>query len=100
MSKFAQTVAYTFNWNPNPPLETQHCFGELMWLSCALQPFQGFGDTGFHMSFGIGAFPFGFFTTVFNTNDPFHRAGTFAKHKLGVSAKLLTATVHSPSDVT
>lgn len=39
------------------------------------QMFQGFGDTGFHMSFGIGAFPFGFFTTVFNTNDPFHRAG-------------------------
>ncbi|KAI7789954.1 E3 ubiquitin-protein ligase RNF5 [Triplophysa rosa] len=37
-------------------------------------PFQGFGDTGFHMSFGIGAFPFGFFTTVFNTNDHFHRA--------------------------
>uniref|UniRef100_A0A3B3DBG2 RING-type E3 ubiquitin transferase n=1 Tax=Oryzias melastigma TaxID=30732 RepID=A0A3B3DBG2_ORYME len=37
--------------------------------------FQGFGDTGFHMSFGIGAFPFGFFTTVFNANDPFHRAG-------------------------
>ncbi|XP_062342580.1 E3 ubiquitin-protein ligase RNF5 [Osmerus eperlanus] len=36
-------------------------------------PFQGFGDTGFHMSFGIGAFPFGFFTTVFNTNDTFHR---------------------------
>uniref|UniRef100_A0AAY4DRS0 E3 ubiquitin-protein ligase RNF185 n=1 Tax=Denticeps clupeoides TaxID=299321 RepID=A0AAY4DRS0_9TELE len=35
--------------------------------------FQGFGDTGFHMSFGIGAFPFGFFTTIFNTNDPFHR---------------------------
>ncbi|XP_026145405.1 E3 ubiquitin-protein ligase RNF5-like [Carassius auratus] len=35
--------------------------------------FQGFGDTGFHMSFGIGAFPFGFFTTVFNTNDPFQR---------------------------
>ncbi|XP_075054402.1 E3 ubiquitin-protein ligase RNF5-like, partial [Mixophyes fleayi] len=28
-----------------------------------------FTDTGFHMSFGIGAFPFGFFTTVFNTND-------------------------------
>uniref|UniRef100_A0A3B4BNX5 RING-type E3 ubiquitin transferase n=1 Tax=Pygocentrus nattereri TaxID=42514 RepID=A0A3B4BNX5_PYGNA len=37
-------------------------------------PFQGFVDTGFHMSFGIGAFPFGFFTTIFNTNDPFHRA--------------------------
>uniref|UniRef100_A0A3Q0SNM3 E3 ubiquitin-protein ligase RNF185 n=1 Tax=Amphilophus citrinellus TaxID=61819 RepID=A0A3Q0SNM3_AMPCI len=37
--------------------------------------FRGFGDAGFHMSFGIGAFPFGFFTTVFNANDPFHRAG-------------------------
>ncbi|TRY82253.1 hypothetical protein DNTS_009367 [Danionella cerebrum] len=36
--------------------------------------FQPFGDTGFHMSFGIGAFPFGFFTTVFNTNNPFQRA--------------------------
>uniref|UniRef100_A0A672NIC1 E3 ubiquitin-protein ligase RNF185 n=1 Tax=Sinocyclocheilus grahami TaxID=75366 RepID=A0A672NIC1_SINGR len=36
-------------------------------------PFQGFGDTGFHMSFGVGAFPFGFFTTVFNNNDNFHR---------------------------
>uniref|UniRef100_A0A8C6WKV2 E3 ubiquitin-protein ligase RNF185 n=1 Tax=Neogobius melanostomus TaxID=47308 RepID=A0A8C6WKV2_9GOBI len=35
----------------------------------------GLGDTGFHMSFGIGGFPFGFFTTVFNTNDPFQRAG-------------------------
>ncbi|XP_062903930.1 E3 ubiquitin-protein ligase RNF5 [Mobula hypostoma] len=31
----------------------------------------GFGDTGFHLSFGIGAFPFGFFTTVFNsTHNP------------------------------
>ncbi|KAG7500763.1 E3 ubiquitin-protein ligase RNF5 [Solea senegalensis] len=40
--------------------------------------FQGFGDTGFHMSFGIGAFPFGFFTTVFNTNDHFHRADQYA----------------------
>ncbi|CAL9690808.1 unnamed protein product [Knipowitschia caucasica] len=40
--------------------------------------FQGLGDTGFHMSFGIGAFPFGFFTTVFNTNDPFHRADQYA----------------------
>ncbi|XP_060948641.1 E3 ubiquitin-protein ligase RNF5 [Limanda limanda] len=39
--------------------------------------FQGFGDTGFHMSFGIGAFPFGFFTTVFNTNDPFQRADPY-----------------------
>lgn len=44
--------------------------------------FQGFGDTGFHMSFGIGAFPFGFFTTVFNTNDPFHRAGKHTADEL------------------
>ena len=32
------------------------------------------------MSFGIGAFPFGFFTTVFNTNDTFHRPGTVHTH--------------------
>ncbi|ELW61894.1 E3 ubiquitin-protein ligase RNF5 [Tupaia chinensis] len=37
--------------------------------------FQPFGDTGgFHFSFGVGAFPFGFFTTVFNTHEPFRRA--------------------------
>lgn len=28
-----------------------------------------FGDGGFQMSFGIGAFPFGFFGTFFNLND-------------------------------
>lgn len=35
------------------------------------QGFQGFGygDGGFHMSFGIGAFPFGFFTSTFNFGD-------------------------------
>ncbi|MGH0173843.1 UNVERIFIED_CONTAM: hypothetical protein FKN15_066473 [Acipenser sinensis] len=38
------------------------------------QPFQGFGDAGFHMSFGIGAFPFGGFTTVFNSNMHNYRA--------------------------
>ncbi|XP_072163419.1 E3 ubiquitin-protein ligase RNF185-like [Diadema setosum] len=34
-------------------------------------PFQGFGfgDSGFHMSFGIGAFPFGFFASTFNLGD-------------------------------
>lgn len=34
-------------------------------------PFQGFGfgDGGFHMSFGIGAFPFGFFASTFNLGD-------------------------------
>lgn len=29
----------------------------------------GFGDGGFHMSFGIGAFPFGIFASAFNFND-------------------------------
>uniref|UniRef100_A0A1B6E539 RING-type E3 ubiquitin transferase n=1 Tax=Clastoptera arizonana TaxID=38151 RepID=A0A1B6E539_9HEMI len=29
----------------------------------------GFGDGGFHMSFGIGAFPFGFFTSSFQVGD-------------------------------
>ncbi|XP_064833906.1 E3 ubiquitin-protein ligase RNF185-like [Oncorhynchus masou masou] len=29
----------------------------------------GFGDGGFQMSFGIGAFPFGIFSTAFNIND-------------------------------
>ncbi|XP_069775725.1 E3 ubiquitin-protein ligase RNF5-like isoform X2 [Narcine bancroftii] len=36
--------------------------------------FQGFGDTGFHMSFGIGAFPFGLFTTVFSSDGQNHPA--------------------------
>ncbi|KAK2830576.1 hypothetical protein Q5P01_018507 [Channa striata] len=47
--------------------------------------FQGFGDAGFHMSFGIGAFPFGFFTTVFNTNDPFHRADQYTGDHQGTA---------------
>ncbi|XP_043282653.1 E3 ubiquitin-protein ligase RNF185-like [Venturia canescens] len=29
----------------------------------------GIGDGGFHMSFGIGAFPFGFFTSTFNFGE-------------------------------
>ncbi|XP_066116213.1 E3 ubiquitin-protein ligase RNF185 isoform X1 [Saccopteryx bilineata] len=35
------------------------------------QGFQGFGfgDGGFQVSFGIGAFPFGIFATAFNIND-------------------------------
>lgn len=34
------------------------------------QGFQGFtGDGGFHMSFGIGAFPFGFFTSTLNFGE-------------------------------
>lgn len=34
----------------------------------------GFGE-GFHMSFGIGAFPFGVFTSTFNFGDPRPSAG-------------------------
>jgi len=30
------------------------------------------GGGGFHMSFGIGAFPFGFFATNFNLGEPRH----------------------------
>lgn len=33
----------------------------------------GFGDGNFHMSFGIGAFPFAFFTSSLNFGD--HRHG-------------------------
>lgn len=29
----------------------------------------GLGEGGFHMSFGIGAFPFGIFASMFNLND-------------------------------
>ena len=29
----------------------------------------GFGEGGFQMSFGIGAFPFGFFASTLNFND-------------------------------
>jgi E3 ubiquitin-protein ligase RNF5 len=29
----------------------------------------GFGDGGFHMPFGTGAFPFGFFTSIFNLGE-------------------------------
>jgi len=39
--------------------------------STGFQGFQSFagGDGGFHLSFGIGAFPFGFFASSFNFND-------------------------------
>lgn len=30
----------------------------------------GFGDGNFHMSFGIGAFPFAFFTSSLNIGEP------------------------------
>lgn len=35
----------------------------------------GFGDGGFHLSFGIGAFPFGFFASSFNFHDILHARG-------------------------
>lgn len=52
------------------------CCGVAGFPSHSLPPqgFQPFGDTGgFHFSFGVGAFPFGFFTTVFNAHEPFRR---------------------------
>lgn len=53
--------------------------------------FQPFGDTGgFHFSFGVGAFPFGFFTTVFNTHDPFRRGA--GKSSCLVPARALPQT--------
>ena len=36
----------------------------------------GFGE-GIHMSFGIGAFPFGFFASSFNFGDTRPSAGKF-----------------------
>ncbi|XP_070497517.1 E3 ubiquitin-protein ligase RNF185-like [Chironomus tepperi] len=39
------------------------------------QGFQSFGDAGFHLSFGIGAFPFVFFGSSFNFNDIRQRNG-------------------------
>ncbi|XP_078064214.1 E3 ubiquitin-protein ligase RNF5-like [Mustelus asterias] len=45
--------------------------------------FHGFGDAGFHMSFGIGAFPFGFFTTVFNSSENRERAGERERESRG-----------------
>lgn len=39
----------------------------------------GFGDGGFHMSFGIGAFPFGFFASTFNFGDGRPVPGEFEK---------------------
>lgn len=44
------------------------CVNDEMCVSQGFQGF-GFGDGGFQMSFGIGAFPFGIFATAFNIND-------------------------------
>lgn len=58
-----------------------------IFLNCFSSPqgFQGFGfgDGGFQMSFGIGAFPFGIFATAFNINDgrpPPGKPRFFKKH--------------------
>lgn len=47
------------------------------------QGFQGFGfgDGGFQMSFGIGAFPFGIFATAFNINDGRPPPGIYLRHE-------------------
>ncbi|PSN50257.1 E3 ubiquitin-protein ligase [Blattella germanica] len=39
------------------------------WMRLNGFPGFGFGDGGFHMSFGIGAFPFGFITSTFNFGE-------------------------------
>lgn len=45
------------------------------------QGFQGFGfGDGFHMSFGIGAFPFGYFASSFNFGEP-RAAGVLIVYK-------------------
>lgn len=62
----------------------------IIFLNCLSSPkgFQGFGfgDGGFQMSFGIGAFPFGIFATAFNINDgrpPPGKPHFFKKRKSG-----------------
>lgn len=47
------------------------------------QGFQGFGfgDGGFQMSFGIGAFPFGIFATAFNINDGRPPPGIYLRYE-------------------
>lgn len=65
-----------------------------------------FGDGGFQMSFGIGAFPFGLFGTMFNMNDgrpPPPQAGTqphaeeqmLSKVFLGIALLLLFWLVYA-----
>ncbi|KAM8828570.1 E3 ubiquitin-protein ligase RNF185 isoform 3-T3 [Spinachia spinachia] len=57
----------------------------------------GFGDGGFQMSFGIGAFPFGIFATAFNINDGRPPAGIcdcahFTKHPLSSVCEITCLT--------
>ena len=52
--------------------DRNHCFILLYFQGF---PGFGFGDGGFHMSFGIGAFPFGFFTSTFNFGETRPSAG-------------------------
>lgn len=50
--------------------------------------FHGFGfpeGGGFHMSFGIGAFPFGFFTSTFNFGNEARPARKYQQHHLMIS---------------
>uniref|UniRef100_A0A8C1EQF6 RING-type E3 ubiquitin transferase n=1 Tax=Cyprinus carpio carpio TaxID=630221 RepID=A0A8C1EQF6_CYPCA len=43
----------------------------------------GFGDGGFQMSFGIGAFPFGIFASAFNISDGRPPPGVCIKKRRG-----------------
>lgn len=58
-------------------------------VTCASQGFQvfGFGDGGFQMSFGIGAFPFGIFATAFNINDGRPPPGIFSTFSIKLSLR-------------
>ena len=53
----------------------KNCSTNVHWICITIincvQAFNGFGfgDAGFQMSFGIGAFPFGLFASVFNVSD-------------------------------
>lgn len=54
---------------PRPPGQRSEPPDSSSSFNSANFPGFGFGDGGFHMSFGIGAFPFGFFASSFNFND-------------------------------
>jgi hypothetical protein len=59
----------------------------------------GFGDGGFHMSFGIGAFPFSFFTSTFNFGEArpspgnFYILTFFLKHSMNTKLEVFTANI-------
>lgn len=68
--------------------KAQHtCVIDVTFASQGFQGF-GFGDGGFQMSFGIGAFPFGIFATAFNINDGRPPPGMSSIFQSNVSQKV------------